>query len=189
MLRRRIISVALVVSIAATQGEIMRKLRFAVLLCLLATLSIAAQHAASGVNADQALAKLRAGNKRYSSLHSTRPNQTAARRREVAKGQHPFAIIVSCSDSRVPPEVVFDQGLGDLFVVRVAGNIVDDVGLGSIEYAADHLGPQLILVLGHENFAASMPTFQGAAQEDPLQTRSRQSRRPLRPVGGQPGNL
>jgi carbonic anhydrase len=76
------------------------------------------------------------------------------RRTELAKTQHPFAAIVSCSDSRVPPEIVFDQGLGDLFVVRVAGNVINDEGLGSIEYSVDHLGTQLILVLGHQRCGA-----------------------------------
>ncbi|MDH4100424.1 MAG: carbonic anhydrase, partial [Nitrospirota bacterium] len=77
-----------------------------------------------------------------------------ARRHELAAGQHPFAIIVSCSDSRVPPEHVFDQGLGDLFVIRVAGNVVEPVELGSIEYAAEHLHTKLIVVLGHEKCGA-----------------------------------
>ena len=82
------------------------------------------------------------------------PGQTAERRTELAKTQHPFAAIVSCSDSRVPPEIVFDQGLGDLFVVRVAGNVINDEGLGSIEYTVDHLGTRLILVLGHQSCGA-----------------------------------
>src|SRR5438552_5933688 len=80
--------------------------------------------------------------------------QTAERRAELTKSQHPFAIIVSCSDSRVPPEIVFDQGLGDLFVIRVAGNVIDDHSLGSIEYAVDHLAVRLIVVLGHQRCGA-----------------------------------
>ena len=80
--------------------------------------------------------------------------QAAKRRAELAKSQHPFAIILSCSDSRVPPELVFDAGLGDLFVVRVAGNVVNDEGLGSIEYGVDVLGSRLILVLGHQSCGA-----------------------------------
>jgi carbonic anhydrase len=80
--------------------------------------------------------------------------QAAERRTELAKTQHPFAAIVSCSDSRVPPEIVFDQGLGDLFIVRVAGNVINDEGLGSIEYSVDHLGTRLILVLGHQSCGA-----------------------------------
>ena len=80
--------------------------------------------------------------------------EAAKRRAELTKSQHPFAIIVSCSDSRVPPEIVFDQGLGDLFVIRVAGNVIDDQSLGSIEYAVDHLAVRLIVVLGHQRCGA-----------------------------------
>src|SRR2546427_701790 len=80
--------------------------------------------------------------------------QAAKRRAELTKSQHPFATIVSCSDSRVPPEIVFDEGLGDLFVVRVAGNVINDENLGSIEYTVDHLGTRLILVLGHQSCGA-----------------------------------
>jgi carbonic anhydrase len=80
--------------------------------------------------------------------------QAAKRRVELAKSQHPFAIILSCSDSRVPPELVFDEGLGDLFIVRVAGNVLNDEGLGSIEYAVDILGAGLIVVLGHQSCGA-----------------------------------
>lgn len=80
--------------------------------------------------------------------------QAAKRRVELAKSQHPFAIILSCSDSRVPPEIVFDEGLGDLFIVRVAGNVLNDEGLGSIEYGVDVLGGRLIVVLGHQSCGA-----------------------------------
>jgi carbonic anhydrase len=80
--------------------------------------------------------------------------QAAKRRTELIKSQHPFAAIVCCSDSRVPPEIVFDQGLGDLFIVRVAGNVINDEGLGSLEYTVDHLGTRLILVLGHQRCGA-----------------------------------
>src|SRR6266403_3875243 len=101
-----------------------------------------------------AVSKLKEGNGRYTSGNLEEPGQTAERRAELAKDQHPFAVILSCSDSRVPPEIVFDQGLGDLFVVRVAGNVIDDHGLGSIEYAVDHLGARLIVVLGHQSCGA-----------------------------------
>jgi carbonic anhydrase len=102
----------------------------------------------------EAISKLKEGNGRYTSGNLQHPGQTAERRTELAKTQHPFAAIVSCSDSRVPPEIVFDQGLGDLFVVRVAGNVINDEGLGSIEYTVDHLGTRLILVLGHQSCGA-----------------------------------
>jgi carbonic anhydrase len=80
--------------------------------------------------------------------------EAAKRRAELTKSQHPFAVVVGCSDSRVPPEIVFDQGLGDLFVVRVAGNVIDDHSLGSAEYAVDHLAVRLIVVLGHQRCGA-----------------------------------
>ena len=102
----------------------------------------------------EAISKLKEGNGRYTSGNLQHPGQTTERRTELANVQHPFAVIVSCSDSRVPPEIVFDQGLGDLFIVRVAGNIINDQGLGSIEYAVDHLGSHLILVLGHQRCGA-----------------------------------
>jgi carbonic anhydrase len=102
----------------------------------------------------KAIAKLKEGNGRYTSGNLEHPGQTTERRAELTKDQHPFAVILSCSDSRVPPEIVFDQGLGDLFVVRVAGNVIDDHGLGSIEYAVDHLGARLIVVLGHQSCGA-----------------------------------
>jgi carbonic anhydrase len=102
----------------------------------------------------EAISKLKEGNGRYNSGNLEHPGQTTERRAELAKTQHPFAVILSCSDSRVPPEIVFDQGLGDLFIVRVAGNVINDEGLGSIEYAVDHLGSRLILVLGHQSCGA-----------------------------------
>jgi carbonic anhydrase len=102
----------------------------------------------------EAISKLKEGNGRYTSGNLQHPGQTTDRRTELAKSQHPFAIILSCSDSRVPPEIVFDQGLGDLFVVRVAGNVIDDHALGSIEYAVDHFGVRLIVVLGHQRCGA-----------------------------------
>jgi carbonic anhydrase len=102
----------------------------------------------------EAVSKLKEGNGRYTTGNLQHPGQTTERRAELAKDQHPFAVILSCSDSRVPPEIVFDQGLGDLFVVRVAGNVIDDHGLGSIEYAVDHLGARLIVVLGHQSCGA-----------------------------------
>jgi len=102
----------------------------------------------------EAISKLKEGNGRYKSGSLQHPGQTPERRTELAKTQHPFAAIVCCSDSRVPPEVVFDQGLGDLFIVRVAGNVINDEGLGSLEYTVDHLGTRLILVLGHQRCGA-----------------------------------
>ncbi len=110
----------------------------------------------SNVSPDEALKRLIQGNTRFVSGHMTHvaPGHVAEARRAVAKGQMPFAIIVGCSDSRVGPESVFDQGLGDIFVVRTAGEVVDATALGSIEYAVGHLGSSLIVVLGHERCGA-----------------------------------
>ena len=102
----------------------------------------------------EAISKLKEGNARYTSGNLQHPGQTTERRTELANTQHPFAAILSCSDSRVPPEIVFDQGLGDLFIVRVAGNVINAEGLGSLEYTVDHLGTRLILVLGHQSCGA-----------------------------------
>ncbi len=110
----------------------------------------------SNVSPDEALKRLMQGNARFVFGHMTHvaPGHVAEARRAVAKSQMPFAIIVGCSDSRVGPEIVFDQGLGDIFVVRTAGEVVDATALGSIEYAVDHLGSSLIVVLGHKRCGA-----------------------------------
>lgn len=101
------------------------------------------------------------GNKRFVSEKLDHPRQDSAQRKNVSSGQKPFAVIVGCSDSRVPPEIIFDQGIGDLFIIRDAGNIVDDVALGSIEYAVEHLGVELIVVLGHSKCGAVTATAKG----------------------------
>lgn len=108
----------------------------------------------SSVKHPEALQRLIEGNARFVSGYTEGPNRDHERRATVAKGQHPFAIVVTCSDSRVCPEFIFDQGIGDLFVVRVAGNTVSPEGLGSIEYAVEHLGARLIIVMGHERCGA-----------------------------------
>ena len=102
----------------------------------------------------EALAKLADGNARFVSGLALHLNQDSGRRIQTAKEQHPFAAILCCSDSRVPPEVVFDQGIGDLFVVRTAGGVADDLALGSLEYAVDRLGVRLIVALGHQSCLA-----------------------------------
>lgn len=98
--------------------------------------------------------KLMDGNKRFVDGKLEHPHQNAERRNELLNHQNPFAVVLSCSDSRVPPEVIFDQGIGDLFIIRVAGNIISDEVLGSIEYAVEHLGVELLVVLGHEKCGA-----------------------------------
>lgn len=102
------------------------------------------------------------GNKRYVSGKILNDDLSNDRRKQlVSNGQHPFTVIVSCSDSRVPPEIIFDQGLGDLFVIRDAGNIVDPITLGSVEYGAEYAGAVLVVVLGHEKCGAVKATVDG----------------------------
>ena len=105
--------------------------------------------------AKQALQKLKDGNNRYLTAKTGDGDISPARRMETcAEGQTPYAIIITCSDSRVIPESIFSAGIGDLFVIRVAGNVIDDHQLGSIEYAAEHLGCRLIVVMGHDHCGA-----------------------------------
>ena len=112
-------------------------------------------------DAPTAQKRLLEGNRRYAAARLSHTNQTAVRRGEIAAGQHPFAVVVGCADSRVPPEILFDQGLGDLFVIRLAGHIVDDAVLASIEYAVEHLGIRYVMVLGHERCGAVEATVKG----------------------------
>src|SRR6187551_2117723 len=100
------------------------------------------------------LDKLKTGNEKFVSGHPIHPHETLNRIRELKKGQHPFVVLISCSDSRIPPELIFDQGLGDVFSIRTAGNIIGEYELGSIEHAVEHLHCKLIVVLGHENCGA-----------------------------------
>lgn len=106
------------------------------------------------VSPDDALKTLLEGNQRFIKEKSQDPNQSRLRLQEVATAQYPFASILGCADSRVPAEIVFDQGLGDLFVVRLAGNVVSPTATGSLEFATSVLGSQLIIVLGHERCGA-----------------------------------
>ena len=111
--------------------------------------------------AQEALERLREGNRRFvSNVRSHDSLASEARRAEVAAGQEPFAIVLGCSDSRVPAEIVFDQGLGDLFVIRVAGNIVAPSQLGSVEFAAERYGTRLVVVLGHSQCGAILATIE-----------------------------
>jgi carbonic anhydrase len=129
---------------------------------LLARPAFAADHhdEGPGVTPAEALKRLNEGNARYAAGRSTHPNLDMARRHSLTGGQHPFATILACADSRVGPELIFDQGLGDLFVARAAGNVVDDVVLGSIEYSVIHLGVPLVMVLGHQKCGAVTATIE-----------------------------
>jgi carbonic anhydrase len=120
----------------------------------------------------EALERLREGNRRFvtgSGSSQALPNQ--ARRSELLAGQHPFAIILGCSDSRVPAELVFDQGLGDLFVIRIAGNIVAPSQIGSVEFAAERFGTPLVVVLGHSRCGAVTATLEEIVRPTKLQSR------------------
>jgi len=124
------------------------------------------------ISASEALERLREGNRRFvSDVRGSAARVTQTRRIELAEGQEPFAIILGCSDSRVPAEIVFDQGLGDLFVIRVAGNIVASSQIGSVEFAAERFGTPLVVVLGHSRCGAVLATL-----EELMRPREKQSR-------------
>ena len=126
---------------------------------LAAGMAFAASVNAPAVSADEALQRLMDGNQRYVDNQMTGSKLCdLSTRTSLARSQKPYAIILTCSDSRVPPEIIFDKGLGEIFVIRVAGNIPDPVVLGSIEYAAEHLGSPLVMVLGHERCGAVKAT-------------------------------
>lgn len=119
------------------------------------------------ISAGEALTKLREGNQRFiSGAQGKGLKESQERRAELVEGQNPFAIILGCSDSRVPTELIFDQGLGDLFVIRVAGNVVAPSLIGSVEYAASQFGTPLVVVLGHSNCGAVSATLQELETEE-----------------------
>lgn len=121
-------------------------------------------HNVKNLSAADSLNKLKEGNERYVTLHQKHPDESKKRRKEMMKGQHPFAIILSCSDSRVPLELIFDQGLGDLFEIKNAGNVLDDHVIGSIEYAVMHCGVKLIVIMGHQDCGAIAATLSGVSE-------------------------
>ena len=112
------------------------------------------------------LSKLLEGNKRFISGELAQKDIGDKRRHELVTGQHPFATVLSCSDSRVAPEVIFDEGLGDVFIVRVAGNVVEPTTLGSIEYGAEHLHTPLLVILGHESCGAVKATLEAKGKPE-----------------------
>lgn len=136
---------------------------FAILLGLLFN-NVCKAHNIENISADEALKKLKQGNERFVQLHQKHPDENKKRRQEMLKGQHPFAIILSCSDSRVPLELIFDQGLGDLFEIKNAGNVLDDHVIGSIEYAVMHCGVKLIVIMGHQDCGAINATLSGVSE-------------------------
>jgi carbonic anhydrase len=122
--------------------------------------------------AAEALRRLREGNQRFVADKRARPE---TRREDLVAGQEPFAIVLGCSDSRVPAELVFDQGFGDLFVIRVAGNIVAPSQVGSVEFAAERFGTRLVVVLGHTQCGAILATIEELRQPRENQSRNLRS--------------
>jgi carbonic anhydrase len=151
-------------------------------------LVLAAEHPAASVSADAALAKLKEGNLRFASSEVSQSKPTAARRTETAQEQHPFAIILGCADSRTPPELIFDQNLGDLFVIRTAGNLVDDHALGSIEYAVAHLGARLVVVLGHQRCGAVKAALESDHAPGHIESLVRDIQPAVKAAKGKPGD-
>ncbi|MDX2128904.1 MAG: carbonic anhydrase [Chloroherpetonaceae bacterium] len=131
----------------------MKQKLFILAVLLFTSVFVVAQNR-SPLSSDSAIARLKAGNKRFMEGKTIHPRQNPERIREVAKGQKPFAIIVGCADSRVPNEIIFDEGLGDLFIVRTAGQVSAGASYGSIEFAEAVLGANLIVVLGHTECGA-----------------------------------
>ncbi len=128
------------------------------------------------IPAQEALERLRQGNLRFASNVGTGEASTAhTRRAELAVRQEPFAIVLGCSDSRVPAEIVFDQGLGDLFVIRIAGNVVAPSGIGSVEFAAERFGTRLVVVLGHSQCGAILATLDELRRPTAAQSRNLRS--------------
>src|SRR6476620_9611466 len=151
------------------RGAMRRRTLMSKILILVVCLAFSARSNAdesTNIGADDALSRLLSENRRFVAGKSNEPTGPALieRRHALTKEQKPFAVVVSCSDSRVPPELVFDVSLGDIFVVRTAGEVVDDVVVGSIEYALEHLGTRLIVVLGHQRCGAVSAAVSGATE-------------------------
>ncbi len=170
----------------------MRKFRILFLslsLFLLSTVFALASENVKSVNAELAVQKLVEGNSRFISEKYANNNISVDYRKELAKGQHPFAVIVTCSDSRVSPEIIFDQGLGDLFVIRTAGEVVDSLEIGSIEYAVEHLGAKLVVVLGHEACGAVNAAISGGEMPKNIATIIEEIKPAVEKAKNQKGNL
>ena len=157
--------------------------------CLAFSSSIIAGES-TNIGADEALSRLLSGDRRLVAGKSNEPTGPALieRRHALAKEQRPFAVVVGCSDSRVPPEFVFDVSLGDIFVVRTAGEVVDEVGLGSIEYAVEHLGTRLVVVLGHQHCGAVSAAVAGATETGDIPNVLKAIAPAIKETKGQPGD-
>lgn len=141
------------------------------------------------MESDNAFRKLVMGNKRFVDGEMEHPHQSAARREDTKKSQEPFAVILACSDSRTAPEIIFDQGLGDLFVIRTAGNIADDIAIGSMELAIAEFSIPMIMVLGHQNCGAVKMAIAGSKTEGHIASIMNQIRTAIEVTRELPGNL
>ena len=139
-------------------------------------------------SADAVLAELKAGNAQHVAKRYQRPHQTEARQRVLASGQSPHCAILACADSRVPPEILFDQGLGDLFDVRVAGNVAGDDETASLEYAAEHLHVPLVVVMGHTQCGAVSAALEGGTLPGKLPNLMAAIRPAVNQSAHEPGN-
>src|SRR3954471_6751789 len=164
------------------------KLAMGLILVISATLPATSHQAEKSVTADSALAELKAGNAHHALHQYQHPHETVVRQQELVGAQYPHAEILSCADSRVPPEIIFDQGLGDLFVVRVAGNVAADTELGSLEYGAEHLHIPLLVVLGHEGCGAVTAAVEGGPPEGHIAALVNLIKPALEHSRGQPGD-
>jgi carbonic anhydrase len=143
---------------------------------------------ASPGSAGAALAKLQEGNARFANSQVSQGKPTAARRADTARAQHPFAIILACADSRVAPEIIFDLNIGDIFVIRNAGNLVDDHVEGSIEFAVERFGVRLVVVLGHERCGAVTAALAGNTAPAHVQSLVRDIQPAVEAVKGKTGD-
>lgn len=154
----------------------------------LAMSTFAADPSATSVSTDAALANLKEGNARFATHEVSQGKPNAAKRAETAETQRPFAIVVGCADSRTSPELIFDHNIGDLFVVRTAGNLVDDYALGSIEYAVAHLGARLIVVVGHDGCGAVKAAMASATAPGHIESLVRDIQPAVQAVKGKEGD-
>ncbi len=150
--------------------------------------ALAAAPSAPSLSPADALQQLLDGNQRFIAGKMTHPTQTPERRAEVAKGQHPFAAVLACSDSRSGPEVLYDRGLGDLFVVRVAGNVLDRVVIESLDYAVTHLGARLVVVMGHTRCGAVIAAVEGHEEPGDVGPMLRELRPAVEAARAMPGD-
>lgn len=156
---------------------------------LIGAAGFAAAPGAPGPEPEQALKMLLEGNARFVAGKMEHPNQTTARRSEISEHQHPFAAVLACSDSRSGPELVFDRGLGDLFIARVAGNVADRIVIESIDYSVKNLGVRMIMVLGHTHCGAVRAAIESREQHTSVGPTMRELRPAVEAVRKEPGDL